>query len=222
MSTFNIALDGPSGVGKSTTADLLAERFGLHHLDTGAMYRAIGYGLHQKKIDPAESPALQQALDQMHLEVNGQQICLDGQDVTEIIRTPQVSLLASQYSALPSVRRRLVAMQQAIAAHKGYILDGRDICDVVLPDAEVKLYLDASTQARARRRYLQDTEKGKQVTFEEVCQDIEARDLQDRSRTVSPLRISENATVIDSSDLTLEQTVEKMAEVIRQTLGDLQ
>lgn len=220
MRKFNVALDGPSGAGKSTAADLLGERLHLHHLDTGAMYRAIAYGLNAAGIAPQESEALSNALTTMDLEVQDQNILLNGQDLTREIRTPEMSRLASLYSALPSVRKHLVAMQQKIASKKGYILDGRDICDVVLPDAEVKIYLDASVEARARRRLLQDLEKGKDVTYEEVFKDIEARDLQDRTRAVSPLRISRQASLLDSSNLTLEQTVDAMEALVLESLGE--
>ena len=218
MKKFNVALDGPSGVGKSSAADGLAERFGLTHIDTGAMYRAIALGMHERQIEPEESQALQNALDALELRLEGDKIFLNGKDVSGQIRTPLISNLASTYSALPSVRKKLVAMQQQIASQKGFILDGRDICDVVLPEAELKIYLDASAKARAMRRYLQDKEKGLKVDFEDVLHQIEARDEQDRSRSVSPLKISEQAEVIDSSDMNLEQTIEAMASHIEKVL----
>lgn len=218
MEKINIALDGPSGVGKSSAADLLAERFGLVHLDTGAMYRAIGYALDRENILPQESPQLEKALENLHLTMEGDKVFLNGEDVSEVIRTPEVSMLASKYSAVPSIRRKLVSLQQQIAADKGYILDGRDICDVVLPDAEVKIFLNASARARAQRRYLQDLQKGKQVEFEQVFKEIEERDLQDRTRSVSPLKISEQAVVVDSSDMNLEETVDAMSDIVSKAL----
>ena len=218
MKKFNIALDGPSGVGKSSAADGLAARYGLTHIDTGAMYRAIALGMQEKGIEPKESRELTEALNGLEVKLEGDQIFLNGNNVSSQIRTPLISNLASVYSAIPSVRRKLVALQQEIASEKGYILDGRDICDVVLPDAEVKIYLDASAQARAMRRYLQDKNKGLDVDYEDVLSQIQQRDEQDRTRAVSPLKISADAEVIDSSELNLEQTIEALAAHVEKTL----
>lgn len=220
MKRINVAIDGPSGVGKSSAADLIAEKYGMSHLDTGSMYRAAAYALHQAGIEPVQNTQLEQALKNLDLDVKDGHVYIDGQDVSGLIRTPEVSLMASQYSALPAVRSYLVAMQQKIAARKGFILDGRDICDVVLPDAEVKIYLDASAQARAQRRYKQDLEAGKSVSYEQVLKDIEARDYQDSTRAVSPLRISKQAVVVDSSSLNLQQTADAISRIVDQALGE--
>ena len=220
MDKFNIALDGPSGAGKSTIADRIAQKYGLTHLDTGAMYRAIALTLDEQKISPNEGQALNEALNAIDLEMKDGKVIVNGQDVSQTIREPKVSTLASKYSALPSVRKKMVALQQQIAENKGYILDGRDICDVVLPDAEVKLYLDARAEARAKRRMLQDAEKGKIIPYEEVLAAIEARDLQDRTRKTDPLKVSEQAVVVDSSDLTLEETVAAIEKIIEEKLQD--
>lgn len=214
MKSFNVAVDGPSGVGKSSISDAIAHKYGLIHLDTGAMYRAVALALDEQGVEPAESQELQDALNQIDLVLNDKQVLLNGQDVTAQIRQPHVSMLASSYSALPSVRRFLVASQQKIAARKGFILDGRDICDVVLPDAEVKLYLDASAKARANRRCLQLEQAGITEPFEKILEEIELRDLKDRTRKTDPLKISDNAVVIDTSNLSLEQVIDLVSGVI--------
>ncbi len=220
MKSFNVALDGPSGAGKSSVAKEIARKYHLHHLDTGAMYRAIALALHQEGIAPQEGQALTKALEQITLDVEGDQVFINKDNVTSQIRQPEISKLASQYSALPSVRKKLVAIQQQIASRKGFILDGRDICDVVLPGAEVKIYLDASPKARAMRRMLQDEEKGIHLPFEQVLAAIEARDLADRTRESDPLRISENAVVVDSSNMDFDQTVKRIEEILNQALKE--
>ena len=218
MKAFNVALDGPSGAGKSSIADVIASRYGLTHLDTGAMYRAIALTLHEMDIPAESGNTLDQALAGIDLQIKDGRVIVNGRDVSEEIRKPYVSALASQYSALPAVRRKLVVLQQHIAADKGYILDGRDICDVVLPDAEVKLYLDAAPEARAQRRLLQDQAKGIDVSYEDVLKAILERDQTDSNRKTDPLRISDAAVGVDSSNLTFDQTVEAVYKIINQTL----
>lgn len=219
MKKFNIALDGPSGAGKSTLADRLAAHYGMVHLDTGAMYRAVSWYLNQQNIPADREDAVKKALESVSLDMEPDgAVIINGTDVTKTIRQPEVSLMASTYASIPAVRTKMVELQQKIAAKKGYILDGRDICEVVLPDAEVKMYLDASPEARARRRTLQDQEAGKDVNYEQVLKEIEKRDYQDSHREVSPLKVSKDATVVDSSDLTLEQTEQKMIEICEKAL----
>lgn len=219
MSAFNVALDGPSGSGKSSVADTIAEKYGMEHLDTGAMYRALAWKLDQMKIAPESGDALVEALKTIHLDIDHDSVAVNGQDVTRAIREPNVSKLASLYSALPEVRQKLVALQQKIASKKGYILDGRDICDVVLPDAEVKIYLDAAPEARAKRRHAQNLEKGIPSDFDEVLQAIIERDRRDTTREVNPLKISKDAEFLDSSNLTFDQTVEAVEQLIRKALS---
>lgn len=218
MSEFNIALDGPSGAGKSTVADALASHYGLTHLDTGAMYRMAALYLAGNQIPCKEGEELANALKNLKMDVKDGRFYLNGDDVSEKIRQPEVSQLASQYSALPSVRKTLVAAQQAIASRQGFILDGRDICDVVLPDAQVKFYLDASPESRARRRLLQNEQAGIAGSYQEVLDAINQRDAQDSSRETDPLRVSKQAVVVDSSSLTLEQTIQTMIDIVEQTL----
>lgn len=219
MSSFNIAIDGPSGAGKSSLADALAAKYGLIHLDTGAMYRAVALALEEKGIPPISSSNLQEALNTINLNMDGNQVILNGQDISQKIRNARVSLLASQYSALPEVRQKLVHLQQQITASKGFIVDGRDICDVVLPQAEVKIYLDASPQARALRRMLQDAQKGQNIPYEKVLEDILKRDEQDMNRKENPLRKSEQAILIDSSDLNFAQTLQAMEDLVEKMLA---
>ena len=152
-SAINIAIDGPSGVGKSTIADRVAESLHMVHLDTGAMYRCVAYYLVSHQIDLSDSQALDQALDSIHISFQGKQVFLNDVDVSKEIRTNEISMLTSKVATNPSVRKKMVTLQQKVAKDKGYILDGRDICTVVLPDAEVKIYMDASAKARAERRY---------------------------------------------------------------------
>lgn len=221
MQKFNVALDGPSGAGKSSVADEIARIYDLIHLDTGAMYRALAWKLHAMQMEPKSSKELEDALSSIDLKVNpaDQSISVNGENVSQIIRTPEVSRLASIYSALPEVRIRLVALQQEIARSKGYILDGRDICDVVLPDADVKIYLDAAPEARAKRRMLQNEEKGIEEPYEEVLAAIIERDARDKNRKEAPLRISKDAHVLDSSSLNFQETVDVVCEWINQALS---
>lgn len=211
---FNIALDGPAGAGKSTIADAIADCFGLVHLDTGAMYRGAALYLSSLGIEPQYSEQMQQALDAMEMDFENGHLIINGEDVSGKIRTPEVSLIASKYSAIGPLRRRLVSLQQAITARQGFIVDGRDICDVVLPDAQVKIYLDASPKARALRRMKQDAQKGIAQNFDEVLREIEERDYRDMHREQSPLKISADAVVVDSSDLSQQQTIDKVAQIV--------
>ena len=185
-SAINIAIDGPSGVGKSTIADRVAESLHMVHLDTGAMYRCVAYYLVSHQIDLSDSQALDQALDSIHISFQGKQVFLNDVDVSKEIRTNEISMLTSKVATNPSVRKKMVALQQEVAKDKGYILDGRDICTVVLPDAEVKIYMDASAKARAERRYKEYISQGIQADYETIYQDIVARDYQDSHREISP------------------------------------
>lgn len=218
--TFNIALDGPSGVGKSSMADALAEMYDLVHLDTGAMYRGAAWYLNSKGLKPEQNTLIEEALKDLDLSFVGDHLIANGQDISDEIRNENISLLASAFAAVPEVRAKLVAAQQKIAENGGYIVDGRDICDVVLPDAPVKIYLDASAEARAKRRYLQLMEKGKPVDYEQVLADIVRRDLQDSTRACSPSGISENAVVVDSTELNKEQTLDALRQVVENTIKE--
>lgn len=214
-SAINIAIDGPSGVGKSTIADRVAESLHMVHLDTGAMYRCVAYYLVSHQIDLFDSQALDQALDSIHISFQGKQVFLNDVDVSKEIRTNEISMFTSKVATNPSVRKKMVALQQEVAKDKGYILDGRDICTVVLPDAEVKIYMDASAKARAERRYKEYISQGIQADYETIYQDIVARDYQDSHREISPLVQAKDAIRIDTSNLTIDEVVKEVLELIR-------
>lgn len=214
-SAINIAIDGPSGVGKSTIADRVAESLHMVHLDTGAMYRCVAYYLVSHQIDLSDSQAFDQALDSIHISFQGKQVFLNDVDVSKEIRTNEISMFTSKVATNPSVRKKMVALQQEVAKDKGYILDGRDICTVVLPDAEVKIYMDASAKARAERRYKEYISQGIQADYETIYQDIVARDYQDSHREISPLVQAKDAIRIDTSNLTIDEVVKEVLELVR-------
>ena len=214
-SAINMAIDGPSGVGKSTIADRVAESLHMVHLDTGAMYRCVAYYLVSHQIDLSDSQALDQALDSIHISFQRKQVFLNDVDVSKEIRTNEISMLTSKVATNPSVRKKMVALQQEVAKDKGYILDGRDICTIVLPDAEVKIYMDASAKARAERRYKEYISQGIQADYETIYQDIVARDYQDSHREISPLVQAKDAIRIDTSNLTIDEVVKEVLELVR-------
>lgn len=215
MKKINVAIDGTSGVGKSSVADLLAEKYGMIHLDTGAMYRALAWGLARAETSLEDENELKKALETMTVSFDDDRhVLLNGKDVSQDIRTDEISAFTSRIAAKESIRKKMVALQQEIAEHKGYIVDGRDICSVVLPDAEVKLFLSASPEARAQRRYLQNTEMGLKADYETILDSILKRDYQDSHRAISPLKKAEDAVEIDTSHLNIDQVVEKVSELM--------
>lgn len=218
---LNIAIDGPVGAGKSTIADEVASRLGILHLDTGAMYRAVGLAVLQHGVDLQDEEAVTDLCKQLQVDVryeNGAQVTLlDGRDVTGMIRSQEVGTAASAVSRYAGVRRLLVQRQQELAQTQPMLLDGRDIGTVVLPNAPVKVYLTATPEARAMRRLKQLLEKGETADFAEVLAEVNARDEQDMNRAVDPLRQAEDAIVVDSSNLTFEETVQailRLAEAV--------
>ncbi len=218
-----IAIDGPAGAGKSTIAKSVAKKLGWIYVDTGAMYRAIGLAALRKGIVIKEEIAeIEQLLPEIKLELvyseGSQRILLNGEDVSEAIRTPEVSVAASDVSAIPAVRKTMLVQQRNIAESQNVVMDGRDIGTVVLPDAEMKLFLTASARARAERRCKELLEKGQQVEFAQVLQEIEYRDKQDSERTVAPLKQAEDAILVDTTELTLEQSIDTVLSLISEKL----
>ncbi len=215
MKKINIAIDGPSGVGKSTIADIVAEKLNMKHLDTGAMYRCVAYSTLKENIDPKNIDEVSKIMDTLHIEfTDDNRVLLNGNDVTKEIRMNDVSMRASITSQLSVVRSKLVSLQQDVCKSKGFIVDGRDICSTVLPNAEVKIYMTATSKARAQRRYDEYISKGIDADYETIYQDIVARDYQDTHREISPLKKAYDATEIDTSSLTIDEVVEKVLELV--------
>lgn len=215
---FSVAIDGPSGAGKSTIAKILAKELGFLYVDTGALYRAIGYGVLQQGRDPKDVSFVERSLKNMHIDLrhhdDGQHVFVNNQDVTDYIRTPDVSMAASAVSAIPAVRRFLFDLQRDIAKSHHIIMDGRDIGTVVLPDANVKIFLTASAEDRARRRYDELLRKQVDTTFDEVLADMQKRDYDDSHRAAAPLKPAEDALLVDTTGNTLEQSVEVLKQLI--------
>ena len=216
---INIAIDGPSAAGKSTIADILANELCYVHLDTGAMYRTVAYITSKAGIKIDDEEKIVNLISNVSIDMlQDGSVLVDGVDVSKEIRTNEMSMASSNVSKLPRVREALVAMQQKISEAKGYILDGRDIGTVVLKDAEVKIYLTASAESRAKRRVLQNIEKGYEADYDAILADIIKRDYQDMHREFSPLVKADDAIEIDSSDITKEEVVTKILEVVNQKI----
>ncbi len=215
---ISVAIDGPSGAGKSSMARRLAADLGYTYVDTGAMYRAIGLYARRAGVDTKDAGAVGALLPQIKLDIrleNGaQHILLNGEDVTEAVRAEDIGMAASDVSAHPAVRAFLLDTQRNLAASRDVLMDGRDIGTVVLPNATVKIYLTASADARARRRLAELLEKGKQTDYETVLADIEQRDYQDTHRAVAPLRQAEDAILVDTSDIGIEESFALLKKTI--------
>jgi len=209
-----IAIDGPAGAGKSTVARLLARRLGYRFLDTGSMYRAVAWSVKHAGIAPADSAELRRHLAGVRVAVDGEQVRVNGRDVTEVIRTPEISALTSQLTALAPVREALTPLQRDLAAPGGAVVEGRDTGTVVCPDAEVKFYLDASLDTRARRRHAELAAQGVVRDLGEVRRELQVRDAQDAGRALAPLRRAPEAIALDSTDLTVEQVVAAMMSAV--------
>ena len=218
---INIAIDGPSAAGKSTISDILAQKLGYVHLDTGSMYRSVAYQCFKEGIAMDDEDNVVKMIERIDLKMmpNGE-IFLDGEEISGKIRTNEISMGASNVSKLQNVRKALVAMQQKIAADGGYILDGRDIGTVVLTDAPVKIFMVASAEARAQRRVDQNKEKGIDGDYETILEDIKKRDYQDTHREHSPLKQADDAILIDTSDMTIEEVVDEVMSIVNKVLGD--
>lgn len=216
---MKIALDGPSGAGKSTVAKALAKRLGIIYVDTGALYRTIGLFVKNNGVDKGDLDGVVALLPQIDLNmefVNGEQIItLNGKRVGDEIRTGEIAMYASAVSAIPTVREFLLKTQRDIADKNSVVMDGRDIGTVILPNAEVKVFMVASPEARAKRRYLELTAKGEECTFESVLEDIITRDKNDSTRKTAPCVPADDAVMLDNSDLDIEGTVDAVIEIIK-------
>ncbi len=224
MRQIQIALDGPSGAGKSTIAKHVARTLGILYLDTGAMYRAVALKALRAGIDPSDADAVDHLLAGTRVDVayreDGQRVLLDGEDVSEAIRTNEVSMGASKVSAHPRVRVRMVALQQEIAARGGVVMDGRDIGTKVMPHADVKIFLTASAEDRAMRRFLELQEKGMlDRTYDALLEEIRTRDHNDSHRAHSPLARAEDAILLDTTGFSLEESVAAIMAIIRRKVG---
>ena len=221
---INIAMDGPVGAGKSTIADCVAKSLGILHLDTGAMYRAVGVTAIERGIDPNDEAAVTEMCRHLTLDVSyaedGQHTFADGKDVTGILRTEEASMAASKVATYAGVRREMVAAQQRMARNHDMLVDGRDIGTRVLADAPIKIYLTASPEVRARRRFLQLQEKGGNDAYEKVLSDLIERDRQDMNRATDPLRKADDAVEVDTSEMTFDESVEAILQIIREALAN--
>ena len=217
-----VAIDGPAGAGKSTIARAAAAQLGFVYVDTGALYRTIGLAVCRRGIDGTDTAGIVHTLPEIRVDLTYcdgvQHVLLDVEDVSDAIRTPEISVYASQVSVVPEVRAYLLDLQRDMARTQSVIMDGRDIGTVILPDARVKIFLTASPEKRAVRRCAELREKGQQVTLDEVLADMTRRDSQDEGRAVAPLKQAADAVRVDTSDLTLDESIEAVLRVIRASM----
>lgn len=216
---YNIAIDGPAGAGKSTIARRVAKELSFIYVDTGAMYRAMALYLLRKEVNRDDTEQIGNICQDAEISIeyqNGEQIVLlNGENVNSYLRTEEVGNMASVSSAVPRVREKLLSLQRKLAKDMSVVMDGRDIGTTILPDADVKIYLTASSLTRARRRYLELQEKGTVCNLDDIQKDIEERDQRDMNREISPLRQAEDAVLVDSSDLTIQQVVDRILQIFR-------
>ena len=216
---YNVAIDGPAGAGKSTIAKLVAKEKGYIYVDTGAMYRGLAIHFLDKGIKPGETDKVIEACKDAEVTIayedGVQHVYLNGTDISSRLRNEEVGNMASVTSAIPEVRKKLLELQQNLAKTQNVIMDGRDIGTCVLPDADVKVYLTASVETRAKRRYQELQEKGEDCNLEEIAHDIEERDHRDMTREIAPLKQAEDAVLIDSSDMTIDKVVKAIADLCK-------
>lgn len=216
---FKIAIDGPSGAGKSTVAKGIAAKLGIVYVDTGALYRTVGYFVRQKNADPKNADEVGALLPEIKIEIKyvdgAQHVYLNGEDLGDKIRTPEMSMYASAVSAIPAVRAFLLDTQRDIARKNSVVMDGRDIGTVILPDAEVKIFMFASNEARAKRRYKELIAKGEDVKYEDVLREMIERDNNDRNRDVAPAVPASDAVMMDNSNMSVEENVDAVIDLIR-------
>lgn len=214
MKPMRIAIDGPSGAGKSTIAKEVAKILEFDYIDTGAMYRAVGYKMMQSQVTLKDAIALKKLLDETTIDFHKGRTLLDGEDVSDYIRTPAVSLMASDCSALPVVREKLVELQRELGKQKSVVMDGRDIGTNVFPDAEIKFFVTATAEERAKRRYLELLAKGETVEYQAVLSDMKIRDYNDSTRSLHPLKQAEDAILLDTTHMTIEEVIARIMEEI--------
>jgi len=221
---YAIAIDGPTGAGKSTIAREISKRLGCTYIDTGAMYRAIGLYVLRKGIASDDAGKIIPLLPEIRLSIthesDGQHIFLNGEDVSSEIRTAEASIYASNVSKIPEVRTFLLETQRDLARHGNVVMDGRDIGTVVLPDADVKIFLTASPESRAMRRFLELSGRGQKVDYESVLKDLLWRDENDSTRSTAPLKPAQEAVFLDTTELSFEESVKKAGEIIKERIGD--
>ncbi|MCG1012640.1 (d)CMP kinase [Tepidanaerobacter sp. GT38] len=214
---FNIAIDGPAGAGKSTVAKIVADTLNMTYIDTGAMYRAITLlSIRHNKSDINDIVEL---IKQIEIKIEGKRVYIDNEDVSDDIRSIEVTNEVSRIAKIPEIRHVMIQLQREMAKNKGVVMDGRDIGTIVLPDAKYKFFLTADVRERAIRRYREMIRKGHDVTLEQVEKDIEYRDFQDKNRDYSPLKAAEDAVIIDTTNKTIQQVVEEIIDVIKRGEG---
>jgi len=221
--SFVVAIDGPAGTGKGTVTKILAKDLGLVNIDTGAMYRCVTLAALRENIEPVECDELNNVLEKLDIKMikNGevQEVWLNGENVSDKIRMPEIDSNVAKFAALKSVRNSMTPLQRKMRENGNIIMEGRDIGTVVFPDADVKIYLDASVEERARRRYKQNLEKGIESNYEEVLESIKQRHKLETEREIAPLKQAEDAILVDSTMLTIEEVVEKMKEIINKKMN---
>lgn len=220
---MNIAIDGPAGAGKSTLSRMLADRLGFVYVDTGALYRAVGLFSIRNGVSPQDADNVCRLLPSIRLELafsqEGQRVLLCGEDVSSAIRAPEISKAASQVSAIPAVRAFLLDLQKDMAKECDVVMDGRDIGTVVLPDAELKIFLTATPEDRAQRRHAELCEKGVDISYERVLAEVKERDEQDTGRKVAPLRAAEDAVIVDTTGYELDRSLERLFAIAKEHLA---
>lgn len=214
--SYVIAIDGPGGAGKSTIARLVAAKLGITYVDTGAMYRAAAVFLNRRGIDKDDDKSIEKAVSDMNITFSNERVLLNGEDVSKKIRENDVSKLASEYSANPAVRDKLTALQRQMGKTVSLVMDGRDIGSNVFKDAKYKFYLTASPEIRAERRYKELKERGEQIEFGKILEDIKTRDDRDMNRKLNPLKIADGAALVDSTDINIDEVVEKILSNIEE------
>ncbi|QDT42727.1 Cytidylate kinase [Gimesia alba] len=214
-----VTIDGPAGSGKSTAARGLSKRLGFEFLDTGAMYRCVAWGVLQRNVDPADEQAVTHVSQQIKITFSGDRVLLDGEDVSETIRTPEVTDAASVVAQYPAVRQELVRLQQQAAEGVDIVSEGRDQGTVVFPDAFCKVFLIADPEERARRRHEELTARGKQITVDAILQQIYERDQRDEQRTVAPLKPADDAVEINTSCLTIDEVIDQLEQLVRSRIN---